>query len=261
MASLEHSWSQIANFRKCPKKGAYGYQSSRTGSGFARGNTSSKAILGKLHHEVIGQVLKEEGFPDGREAIEYLLESTELNEFPSMALVPENEKESVRSTVHEVLRKWGLICLQEFKNHEVEEVEASFNLDLDGIRFTGRVDAVSKHPRGNIWVIDWKSGRIRRRHRTQIGSYAVWAREEYLPEEEGVIGALVDLGTGNKKTLEVDATVDARLRTRLRTICQKIENKIEAGETPARPGSRCESCAFLERCEEGTEYVQNTSKR
>lgn len=256
MGSFAHSWSQIENFRQCPKKGEFGYRSSTGTAAAPRGDIPPGAFVGKLSHEGIAQILKDEGFPCGKEMVDDWINSNGLDSVCSMDLVPDEERASVKNLVERVLRRWSLICQRNFESHVPIEIESSFELDFRGILFTGRVDAVSEDPEGNIWVIDWKSGRIRRRHWTQVGSYALWAREKYSSNVGDIIATIVNLGTGNRKTRTIDSEVDARLRTRIQGECERIEDRLERNDTPAKPGSACQTCAFLDRCQEGRKYIQ-----
>src|SRR6202023_3807524 len=62
-------------------------------------------------------------------------------------------------------------------------LEQPFSLRVDGLRLTGRMDRVDRHPDGSYEVIDYKTGSAKRatelQRDLQLGVYALAAREVF----------------------------------------------------------------------------------
>ena len=62
-------------------------------------------------------------------------------------------------------------------------LEQPFSLRVDGLRLSGRIDRVDRHPDGSYEVIDYKTGSARRaaelQRDLQLGVYALAAREVF----------------------------------------------------------------------------------
>jgi len=62
-------------------------------------------------------------------------------------------------------------------------LEQPFSLRVDGLRLTGRIDRVDRHPDGSYEVIDYKTGSAKRaaelQRDLQLGVYALAAREVF----------------------------------------------------------------------------------
>jgi RecB family exonuclease len=254
MPSLQHSWTSIRAYQQCPKKAAFLYRGGSGESG-APDIVPAQAGIGTVVHRAIAEILHDLGFPSGREAIEAWLDERDQGDLPGLERVTPEDRDNVDLSTRRILRKWGLICRERFGGHEPLRIEASFSVTFQASEVTGVVDAVSRAPDGNVWVIDWKTGGFKPEYRTQVGLYALWVRRETLLGAGNPRGCIVDVKTGNAKSMVVDEGQANRLEKRIGTLCRRLEERLKENEFQAQPSAACRYCTYLQQCEEGTRHV------
>ena len=126
-------------------------------------------------------------------------------------------------------------------------LEQPFSLRVDGLRLSGRIDRVDRHPDGSYEVIDYKTGSARRaaelQRDLQLGVYALAAREVFRFDPLSL--SYYYLETGARVT--VDKPVE-RLEEDRQTIV-KVADGIRAELFPARPDRmKCSGCDFRLLC-------------
>ena len=126
-------------------------------------------------------------------------------------------------------------------------LEQPFSLPVDGIRLTGRIDRVDRHPDGTYEVIDYKTGSARRpselQRDLQLGVYALAAREVFRFQPLTLSYYYLESGS----RVSVDKSLD-RLREDRETI-QQVAHGIRSGLFPARPDrAKCGGCDFRLLC-------------
>jgi ATP-dependent DNA helicase UvrD/PcrA len=126
-------------------------------------------------------------------------------------------------------------------------LEQPFSLRVDGLRVTGRIDRVDRHPDGTYEVIDYKTGSARRaaelQRDLQLGVYALAAKEVFRFDPLSL--SYYYLETSERVT--VDKPVD-RLDEDRQTIL-KVAEGIRAELFPAKPDRmKCSSCDFRLLC-------------
>ena len=126
-------------------------------------------------------------------------------------------------------------------------LEQPFSLRVDGLRLTGRIDRVDRHPDGTYEVIDYKTGSAKRaaelQRDLQLGVYALAAKEVFRFDPLSL--SYYYLETGQRVT--VDKPQD-RLQEDRQTIL-KVADGIRAELFPAKPERmKCAGCDFRLLC-------------
>ena len=118
---------------------------------------------------------------------------------------------------------------------------------VDGLRVTGRIDRVDRHPDGRYEVIDYKTGSARRavelQRDLQLGVYALAAREVFRFEPLSL--SYYYLETSDRVTVDKPAQ---RLEDDRRTI-REVADGIRTELFPAKPDRmKCSGCDFRLLC-------------
>src|SRR5213082_908903 len=126
-------------------------------------------------------------------------------------------------------------------------LEQPFSLRVDGLRLTGRIDRVDRHPDGSYEIIDYKTGSAKRavelQRDLQLGVYALAAREVFRFDPLSL--SYYYLETGARVT--VDKPVE-RLEEDRQTIV-KVAEGIRAELFVAKPDRmKCGGCDFRLLC-------------
>src|SRR5919198_798679 len=117
--------------------------------------------------------------------------------------------------------------------------------ELDSWSFEGTkvwvaVDFAFTAPDGTIHILDWKTGREREVDHTQVGIYALYAREKWGAAPEGVVGGLVYLSTpgGDRVSVSADPAALAACQDDMRrSIAAMRERLADAARNMAREES------------------------
>jgi len=126
-------------------------------------------------------------------------------------------------------------------------LEQPFSLRVDGLRVTGRIDRVDRHPDGGYEVIDYKTGSAKRaadlQRDLQLGVYALAAREVFRFDPLSL--SYYYLETSERVTVDKP---QQRLEEDRQTIVSVAEG-IRAERFPARPDRmKCSGCDFRLLC-------------
>src|SRR5207247_170037 len=126
-------------------------------------------------------------------------------------------------------------------------LEQPFSLRVDGLRLSGRIDRVDRHPDGMYEVIDYKTGSARRatelQRDLQLGVYALAAREVFRFSPLKL--SYYYLETSERVTVDKPAE---RLEEDRQTIV-RVADGIRAEPFPAKPDRmKCSACAFKLLC-------------
>jgi DNA helicase II / ATP-dependent DNA helicase PcrA len=126
-------------------------------------------------------------------------------------------------------------------------LEQPFSLRVDGLRLTGRMDRVDRHPDGGYEVIDYKTGSAKRaadlQRDLQLGVYALAAREVFRFDPLSL--SYYYLETSERVTVDKPKE---RLEEDRQTIVT-VADSIRAERFPAKPDRmKCSSCDFRLLC-------------
>ena len=125
--------------------------------------------------------------------------------------------------------------------------EKTFELPLEHeIIVTGRMDQVNRWHKGEVEIIDYKTGRARDAKKAaadlQLGIYALAAREVLDLEP----ARLVFYNLVNNEA--VATTRDEKALAATRQKIAEVADLIRAGEFPAKPGFACAYCDYKPIC-------------
>lgn len=126
-------------------------------------------------------------------------------------------------------------------------LEQPFSLRVDGLRLTGRIDRVDRHPDGTYEVIDYKTGSAKKatdlQRDLQLGVYALAAREVFRFDPLSL--SYYYLETSERVTVDKP---QERLEEDRQTIINVAEG-IRAERFPAKPDRmKCSGCDFHLLC-------------
>jgi DNA helicase-2/ATP-dependent DNA helicase PcrA len=126
-------------------------------------------------------------------------------------------------------------------------LEQPFSLRVDGLRLTGRIDRVDRHPDGGYEVIDYKTGSAKRaaelQRDLQLGVYALAAREVFRFDPLSL--SYYYLETSERVTVDKP---QERLEEDRQTIV-KVADGIRAELFVAKPDRmKCGGCDFRQLC-------------
>ena len=126
-------------------------------------------------------------------------------------------------------------------------LEQPFSLRVDGLRLTGRIDRVDRHPDGSYEVIDYKTGSAKKatdlQRDLQLGVYALAAREVFRFDPLSL--SYYYLETSERVTVDKPRE---RLEEDRQTIVSVAEG-IRAERFPAKPDRmKCSGCDFRLLC-------------
>lgn len=125
--------------------------------------------------------------------------------------------------------------------------EKSFELPLEHeVVVTGRMDQVNRWNKGEVEIIDYKTGKPRDAKKTavdlQLGIYALAAREVLDLEPS----RLVFYNLVNNEAVATTRDEKALAATKQKIF--EVADLIRAGEFPAKPGFACAYCDYKPIC-------------
>jgi hypothetical protein len=138
----------------------------------------------------------------------------------------------------------------------VDELDA---WSFEGTKVWVAVDFAFTAPDGAIHILDWKTGREREVDHTQVGIYALYARDKWGAPPEGVVGGLVYLSTpgGDRVSVSADPAALAACEDEMRRSIASMRERLEDAERnvareesfpPRDERAGCERCPFRRPC-------------
>ncbi len=130
---------------------------------------------------------------------------------------------------------------------------------FEGVKVWVAIDFAFADADGRIHVLDWKTGRAREVDHTQVGIYALYARQKWGTPPEGVVGGLVYLANAQPQHVTVSAD-PAALEACKDEMRHSIAAMQERLDDPARNVARedrfpqhadrdaCRRCPFRRPC-------------
>jgi DNA helicase-2/ATP-dependent DNA helicase PcrA len=125
-------------------------------------------------------------------------------------------------------------------------LEKSFTLNIDGLKFYGRIDRVDKLENGGVEIIDYKTGKTKSQKEVdkdaQVGFYAIGAQEALNLQPEKLTYYFLESGekvstTRNQKQL------NAQKQKAIETV-----EKMRQGDFEAKPSMLCKWCDYEDIC-------------
>lgn len=138
---------------------------------------------------------------------------------------------------------------------QVIATEMKLETSLEGHRFIGYTDLVTKDKHGQHWIVEWKTGKIpakdqRSAAQNQVDFYAA-AYTQITGQPAGT--TLVYLtGSPSRRGRTVTTPFDQehiqRAVQQLSTTALEIQVAATSGQYPTKPGTQCGRCNYKSRC-------------
>ncbi len=184
---------------------------------------------------------------DQKVTLAELLQTYEKNWQPLGYKDPEHRKERFESGKKLLEKYYERIQTEKPRYLELEK---SFNIKVDGIRFYGRIDRIDHikgQPDNVVEIIDYKTGSPKSQKDVdkdmQVAIYAIAAKEA-LGYEPTILSLYFLEGDGQKVT----TTRTARDLEQTKEVLKEEIKKIKAGNFDANPAMHCNWCDFKSIC-------------
>ena len=239
--SIKFSSSKIEMYKKCPLKFKFCYALQVPGkpSGPADVGSAVHAVLEKIaKRRMNGETTSEE------QALELLERGWRYANFDSKKNADEYRAKAARMI--RTFLEWDAMAAE--RGSSIAGAEREFELEMDGLKFTGKMDRVDKEPDGRYVVIDYKTGKSRKlkvSEDVQMNLYALAAKDIYgeLPAKAMQLFVL----DGKEASGKVDAEAVARERASILDSARAILG----GQFPAKPDyMMCGWCDYWDICDE-----------
>jgi DNA helicase II / ATP-dependent DNA helicase PcrA len=126
------------------------------------------------------------------------------------------------------------------------EIEKSFNIRIDGVRFYGRIDRIDPLENGAVEIIDYKTGNPKGQKEvdkdSQVAFYALGVKEALKLRPEKLSLYFVESGEKITTTRTEKDLEDKKEEVK------EVLTQIKSGDFEATPGHHCEWCDYKEIC-------------
>ncbi|MGB7844112.1 MAG: ATP-dependent DNA helicase [Candidatus Acidiferrum sp.] len=234
---LKLSASAVENYRKCPQQYAFSYLWS------LKEGPRATLSFGSVMHTTIKRFVEQlkKGVKLPFEEVQRIYET----EWSSAGYEDEYQEAEYKKDGLEQLKTFHATMISATPN--VLEQEKRFELPLENdIVLTGRMDQVNGLGRGDVEIVDYKTGKPKKdagaRKDLQLSIYAMAAKEIF---EWNPVRLVFHYLQNNQTQVTVR---DAKQIDEAEQIVQETAADIRAKEFPPRPGFACRSCAFKPIC-------------
>lgn len=203
--------------------------------------------MGTAVHAVAEQltILEKNGTKYGKkEALEILEKSWSSNAYLKKSKQKETQDKKSAKEMIETILEW-----LEKNPNKVKDVEKYFQIEIAGVKVSGKIDRVEITPEGEYEVIDFKSGRVYLTKNSikedpQMNLYALGVKKIYgkLPQKT----SLFYIKEG--KTVDYDISTDT-LNNAVSKLEQITEAILKEDFTPTPDKDTCFRCNFKDICD------------
>lgn len=139
---------------------------------------------------------------------------------------------------------------------DVAAVEMELSATFNGVAFRGTADLAIRDGGGNVWIVDWKTGKVppatrRQNVHDQLDLYAAAYYQSTGQPTGGNIAVFLSGRQHDTPTAFKREQSDARERGAVKRIvkaAQQIRAAANANEYPTKPGPLCGWCAYRNDC-------------
>ncbi|MBN1162860.1 UvrD-helicase domain-containing protein [Patescibacteria group bacterium] len=229
------SYSQINTYNTCPLQYKYSYILN------IPTKPSHALSFGITIHDTLRDFHRKLLF--GRVSFNELLEMYDKNWQPLGYLNEEH-----RNLSYEEGKK--LLKTYYEKNKDIKEkpieLEKSFKLNIDGIKFYGRIDRIDKLPGAGVEIIDYKTGSAKTQKEVdmddQVAFYAIAAKEALNLEPKKLTYYFV------QQDQKISTTRSPEQLQKEKQKAKSTIEKIKSGNFEATPGMICKWCDYKDIC-------------
>ena len=243
---LTLSASRFGTYIKCPLQFKYEY--------ILKIPTPTKTYfdMGSAVHAVAEQltILQKNGVKySKKEALEILEKSWSSNAYLKKSKQKESQDKKSATEMVDTLLEW----LDKNPN-KVKDVEKEFQIEICGVKVSGRMDRVEVTPDGEYEIVDFKSGRVYLTKNTikedpQMNLYALGVKKIYgkLPQKASLFYIKDD------KKVEYNIAIDT-VDNVISTLEQITERILKEDFTPTPSKDTCFRCDFKDICDYAENY-------
>ena len=241
--SFEFSASKIDLYKRCPLQFKFRYAL------HVPGRPGAPLEIGAAVHAVLEQIAKRRANGEAtseEQALDLLEKHWRYDGFDNEKRLKEG-RDAAAGMIRTFMR-WDREAAD--RGSEIVGVEQEFKMDMDGIKFVGKMDRVDKGPDGRYVVTDYKTGKTPTKkseiaHDVQMNLYALAAKSIYgeLPDKTMQLFVLKDKEVPNK--------IDAGTLDKEKEAILGMARAILDGKFPANPSYQgCRWCDYVQICDD-----------
>ena len=241
--SFEFSASKIDLYKRCPLQFKFRYAL------HVPGRPGAPLEIGAAVHAVLEKMAKRRANGEstsGEQALDLLERHWRYDGFDSEKRLKEGR--DAAAGMIRTFMKWDQEAAD--RGTEIVGVEQEFKMDMDGLKFVGKMDRVDKGPDGRYVVTDYKTGKTPTKkseiaHDVQMNLYALAAKSIYgeLPDKTMQLFVLKDKEVPNK--------IDEGTLDKEREAILGMARAILDGKFPANPSYQaCHWCDYVQICDD-----------
>ena len=240
--SFEFSASKIDLYKRCPLQFKFRYAL------HVPGRPGAPLEIGAAVHAVLEKIAKRRANGEStseEQALDLLEKHWRYDGFDNEKRLQEG-RDAAAGMIRTFMR-WDQEAAD--RGSEIVGVEQEFKMDVDGIKFVGKMDRVDKERDGRYVVTDYKTGKTPTRqseiaHDVQMNLYALAAKSIYgeLPDKTMQLFVL--------RNKEVPNKIDEAALDKERDAILGMARAILDGKFPANPSYQgCRWCDYVQICD------------
>lgn len=241
--SFEFSASKIDLYKKCPLQFKFRYAL------HVPGRPGAPMDIGAAVHAVLEKIARRRANGEStseEQALDLLKRHWKYTSFESKKRLEEGWSAAVGMI--RTFMEWDQKAADD--GAETVGIEQKFTMEMDGLKFTGKMDRVDKGPSGQYTVTDYKTGKTPTKkseigHDVQMNLYALAAKSIYgkLPAKTVQLFVLKDK--------EVPNVIDEKVLAEERESILGMARSILDGQFPANPSYlACHWCDYAQICDD-----------
>ena len=239
--SFEFSASKIDLYKKCPLQFKFRYAL------HVPGQPGAPMDIGAAVHAVLEKIARRRASGEStseEQALDLLKRHWKYTSFESKKRLEEGWDAAIEMI--RTFMEWDQKATD--GGTETVGIEQKFTMEMDGLKFTGKMDRVDKGPSGQYTVTDYKTGKTPTKkseiaHDVQMNLYALAAKSIYgkLPAKTVQLFVLKDK--------EVPNVIDEKVLAEERGLILGMARSILDGQFPANPSYlACHWCDYAQIC-------------
>ncbi len=137
-------------------------------------------------------------------------------------------------------------------------IEDLASIEIAGATVYVKPDLAFVHPdNGQLWLVDWKTGRPSEKDAFQVATYALFAEQSWGVNPESIVGVLAYLSSGETRELRVDGEALGEAKSRIQGSIERMRSLLVVPEDnegviedfpPTENVDACTRCSFLQLC-------------
>ena len=241
--SFEFSASKIDLYKKCPLQFKFRHVL------HVPEQPGAPMDVGAAVHAVLEKIAKRRANgkkTNEKEAFDLLKKHWKYTGFENRKTL-EEEWDAAKEMIRTFMKWDQRVAVQ---GTEIVDIEKKFKMEIDGLKFTGKIDRVDKEPGGRYVVTDYKTGRTptsksKIGHDVQLNLYALATESIYgeLPSKTTQLFV--------RKGKEISNEINARVLAEEKETMLGMARAILDGQFIANPSYMgCQWCSYVQICDD-----------